>query len=122
VEISPYEGKGQILVLRNAIPYKLSLIEPEDVHPVRKALLLQAQFINDPSFIALLGDFALFEKFALILTEGILLVASGGLGDPPRYTLSLPNGEVNLGEVWDIDTVVSRIWRDEEVQQRLAAI
>jgi hypothetical protein len=41
------KGKGQILVLRNSIPFKLSLLDPEDVHPVGKALLLKAQFINE---------------------------------------------------------------------------
>lgn len=40
------KGRGHILVLRNPIPFKLSLLEPEDVHPVGKTLLLQARFIN----------------------------------------------------------------------------
>lgn len=104
-------------------------IYPEEQHAFRlEGLIAQkidrtfAGQILDPSVTALVGDFALFETFALILTEGLLPVAGGGLGDPPRYTLSLPNGEVNLGEVWDIDTVVSSIWRDAEVQQRLAAV
>ncbi len=40
------EGKGRILVLRNPVPFRLTLVEPEDVHPLGKPLLLKAQFIK----------------------------------------------------------------------------
>jgi uncharacterized protein YegL len=38
------EGKGRIRVHRNPVPFKLRLIEPEDVHPLGKPMLLKAQF------------------------------------------------------------------------------
>jgi hypothetical protein len=41
------KGRGRVLTLRNPIPFKLSLLEPEDVHPVGKPMLLKAQFTQE---------------------------------------------------------------------------
>ncbi|MBI3989733.1 MAG: hypothetical protein HY347_08950, partial [candidate division NC10 bacterium] len=78
--------------------------------------------ILDPSVAALLGDLALFETFALCLVDGQIPIKKAQLGAPSRYALTLPGGEADLGEVWDADTVVSKVWRDQEVQAKLTEL
>lgn len=41
------KGRGRVLALRNPIPFKLNLLEPEDVHPLGKSMLLKAQFTHE---------------------------------------------------------------------------
>lgn len=41
------EGKGRVLVLRNPVPFKLQLLEPEAIHPLGKPMLLKATFTKE---------------------------------------------------------------------------
>jgi len=41
------EGKGKILVLRNPVPFRLGLLEPQSVHPLGKPMSLKARFIKE---------------------------------------------------------------------------
>lgn len=75
----------------------------------------------DPTVVALLDSPETFRTFALCLIDGQIPSRAEGLAAPRRHFLSLPNGEVDLGEIWDIDTLVSRVWGDRGVQEALAS-